>query len=597
MSTEDEIALLTAEINAFALSHGWFPLDKSEQVWTTWKRVRKPTPITTQSTNPKRKETLLRPIWEQCATILNEILQNRNAYVFSRPVDPVRDRVPNYFDVVKNPMDLGTVQERLDLQARRRNEPMKSYMYRCPLELLSDVEQVWENCFLYNPPGYEVRKMGEILKSEFDLRWKAMKIEESVHRINKQFGSEEVLGLSTQDRPVGKEDIHEVAHSNKIQKKRKPGFVSKERQPNTNPKPRVKKEGESRISPPKALVENPPAPHDPQSKKKKKKTSVSQTTKPDKGTGKSEVKEKNNGVRKDGDKKSTTQMKKSNKSVGENKMRRLIQSCQQPSKKPDHQLESQSTQREWLPPIERGGGLQAATKNKTQSIKPPPPPPPPQDFSKAIKDKTQNKESVLNQMTAVNDEVKKSLKGLASKSESEMTDFEVRRKLSQLLENVSMNAIQILSKNVLSKDPSFASGESNLDLLEIKYVRSAVRTLLSARAKQRKEKASLAAKTKQVPSIKDETSPVSVQTSKKKRRVEDEGTPLTTKTPRVSSPSPPWDRGLTHNRTVWENAVDFCGITPRLNGEGLGLTPRQESDGSNWEEAVPDDVEEGEIRN
>lgn len=65
----------------------------------------------------------------------------------------------------------------------------------------------------------------------------------------------------------------------------------------------------------------------------------------------------------------------------------------------------------------------------------------------------------------------------------------------------------------------------------------------------------------------------------------------------MSSPSPPWDRGLTHNRTVWENAVDSCGITPCLNGKELDLTLRAESDGSNWEEAVPDDVEEGEIRN
>lgn len=50
---------------------------------------------------------------------------------------------------------------------------------------------------------------------------------------------------------------------------------------------------------------------------------------------------------------------------------------------------------------------------------------------------------------------------------------------------------------------------------------------------ENKEKATLAAQAKQASSMKENPSPMSAQTIKKKRKVEEEGTPLATKTPRV----------------------------------------------------------------
>ena len=45
----------------------------------------------------------------QCIQIVDSLMEDENAWPFLKPVDPVADRCPSYFDVIKNPMDLGTV--------------------------------------------------------------------------------------------------------------------------------------------------------------------------------------------------------------------------------------------------------------------------------------------------------------------------------------------------------------------------------------------------------------------------------------------------------------------------------------------------------
>lgn len=182
---DDKITRLTAEINRFAISQNWLPKTDYDTVWQIWKELTTNAPPPTE-TIPNTVMHKLLPIWEQCYTILNGLLQNRNAYPFERPVDPIRDGVPNYFEVVKKPMDLKTVKERLALTVRRRHEPLKADMYRYPDQFKADMDQIWENCFLYNPPGYQVRDMGAALKNDFEQRWKTMKIESQVARILKE---------------------------------------------------------------------------------------------------------------------------------------------------------------------------------------------------------------------------------------------------------------------------------------------------------------------------------------------------------------------------------------------------------------------------
>jgi len=45
----------------------------------------------------------------QCHYILAQLKKHKSAFPFLVPVDPKRDGVLNYYDIVKEPMDLSTI--------------------------------------------------------------------------------------------------------------------------------------------------------------------------------------------------------------------------------------------------------------------------------------------------------------------------------------------------------------------------------------------------------------------------------------------------------------------------------------------------------
>lgn len=46
--------------------------------------------------------------------VLSTVMKHKNAWPFNQPVDPVALGIPDYFDVIQNPMDLSTIKTRLD---------------------------------------------------------------------------------------------------------------------------------------------------------------------------------------------------------------------------------------------------------------------------------------------------------------------------------------------------------------------------------------------------------------------------------------------------------------------------------------------------
>ncbi|WBW74600.1 Swr1 complex bromodomain subunit Bdf1 [Schizosaccharomyces osmophilus] len=100
-----------------------------------------------------------------CTTILKEIYKRQYepfVFPFYQPVDPVACDCPDYFEVVKYPMDLSTVQAKLS-----KNE------YEVPDEFESDIRLMLDNCFTYNPPGTPVHLMGRQLEDLFNEKWNA----------------------------------------------------------------------------------------------------------------------------------------------------------------------------------------------------------------------------------------------------------------------------------------------------------------------------------------------------------------------------------------------------------------------------------------
>lgn len=77
------------------------------------------------------------------STLVDEIIKNKNAWPFTRPVS-VSD-VPDYFDVIKKPMDFGKIKSKLNLGDYRSNE-----------QVMKDIELVFYNCDLYNNSSTEI---------------------------------------------------------------------------------------------------------------------------------------------------------------------------------------------------------------------------------------------------------------------------------------------------------------------------------------------------------------------------------------------------------------------------------------------------------
>ncbi|XP_021287281.1 transcription factor GTE10-like isoform X3 [Herrania umbratica] len=102
-------------------------------------------------------------LMKQCETLLNRLTQHNFGWVFNNPVDVVKLNIPDYFTVIRQPMDLGTVKKKL-----------ASGQYLSPLDFAADVRLTFSNALTYNPPGNDVHYMAETLSKYFEVRWKAI---------------------------------------------------------------------------------------------------------------------------------------------------------------------------------------------------------------------------------------------------------------------------------------------------------------------------------------------------------------------------------------------------------------------------------------
>lgn len=101
--------------------------------------------------------TLIREQLKYCGSILKSIKKHRDVGPFLMPVDPIALGVPDYFDVIKTPMDISTMSKKLE-----------KCEYQTPDEFIADFKQMIKNCFTYNAPETAVYKMGQAVEKQFE---------------------------------------------------------------------------------------------------------------------------------------------------------------------------------------------------------------------------------------------------------------------------------------------------------------------------------------------------------------------------------------------------------------------------------------------
>lgn len=105
-------------------------------------------------------------ILQQFGSILKQIMQNKWCWPFIRPVDVAGLSLRNYYDVIKKPMDLGSIRDRM--------EATDGSGYSNVREIYEDVRLVFRNAMIYNKPGSEVYMMANALLEKFEEKWRSI---------------------------------------------------------------------------------------------------------------------------------------------------------------------------------------------------------------------------------------------------------------------------------------------------------------------------------------------------------------------------------------------------------------------------------------
>lgn len=112
-----------------------------------------------------------------CRNALKKLRLHKNAAIFLQPVDPVRDHAPNYYEVIKNPMDLSTIGAKLE-----------EGMYKDRFALEADFRLMVSNAKQYSPHGTFAHTEAINFEIFFEKLW---------NRINKTL---EVAGKTSESR-------------------------------------------------------------------------------------------------------------------------------------------------------------------------------------------------------------------------------------------------------------------------------------------------------------------------------------------------------------------------------------------------------------
>ena len=104
--------------------------------------------------NQKQREKEL----NTCKTVINEMCKNDNAWPFMKKVD--EQSYPDYYELIKEPMDLETIKTKLKAKKYKTKE---QFAYDCRL--------IFDNCEYFNEDDSQIGQAGHKLRAYFETKW------------------------------------------------------------------------------------------------------------------------------------------------------------------------------------------------------------------------------------------------------------------------------------------------------------------------------------------------------------------------------------------------------------------------------------------
>ncbi|NWS15608.1 BRDT protein, partial [Pachyramphus minor] len=106
--------------------------------------------------------------------VMKAMWRHNYSWPFHQPVDAAALNLPDYYSIIKKPMDLGTIKKRLE----------HNY-YTKAAECIEDFKTMFLNCYMYNKPGDDIVFMAEELEKVFMQKIAQMPSEERLVSLNK----------------------------------------------------------------------------------------------------------------------------------------------------------------------------------------------------------------------------------------------------------------------------------------------------------------------------------------------------------------------------------------------------------------------------
>ncbi|KAF8580130.1 hypothetical protein K439DRAFT_1648275 [Ramaria rubella] len=130
---------------------------------------------------------------------LKKIQANKHARLFAQPVDPVRDNAPNYFLIIKQPIDLSTMHAKLE-----------NGLYPDRFAFEVDFHMMINNAKSYNAPGSWAHNEAVALEIFFDKQWE--RISKTLAAADKALPTARPV-QPPPPREVPREDVEEIAET------------------------------------------------------------------------------------------------------------------------------------------------------------------------------------------------------------------------------------------------------------------------------------------------------------------------------------------------------------------------------------------------
>ncbi|XP_041696218.1 bromodomain-containing protein 3-like isoform X3 [Coregonus clupeaformis] len=118
--------------------------------------------------NPKKPGRLTNQLQYLEKVVVKALWRHNFSWPFRTPVDAVGLHIPDYYTIIKTPMDLSTIKKRL-----------QNNYYCKALECIQDFNKLFTNCYVYNRPGDDIVLMAQALEKIFLQRVAEMPQEET----------------------------------------------------------------------------------------------------------------------------------------------------------------------------------------------------------------------------------------------------------------------------------------------------------------------------------------------------------------------------------------------------------------------------------